>query len=420
MRSKRSTLEATRRFSVVTTLPGDEALTNINYGSFFIANRACTILKISESHTDLSTGGGNEDCQVRKLASGDAPAGGVPCLAGTGIDLTTAINVVQSPALGGAADLVLAAGDRLSLEDDGVLTALEGVCVTVDLQEEVAAAVVRSKVAMYDTRRILLPIHLPDAIAGTALNYGAVFICPADDRYIFVGAEVVYTTKAGAACTLTIERLQGTEAPNNAGAPEGDALLDAAFNLQNDAEVVQYGTVDTVDSGIRTLADGDRIGLLLVGTEGALRNVEVTIELEELLPLRAKQAPTEDERIFVTAVLYGAQPQTTLMMDKFFTASKPCRVVAARCVFTTAVGGACTLQVEKLTGILTQGNGVNLLDGDGFNLNVAATTVQAGTLSAVAGALDLAVGDRLSLAETGALLAAIEGLCVTVELEAIQ
>jgi len=136
MRSKRSTLERTRRFSVVAIIPGAEAATAANYGTFFTANRACTVLKISESHTDLSTGGGNEDLQVRKLASGDAPAGGVACLGGTGIDLTTAINVVQSPALTGVgADLILAAGDRLSLEDDGVLTALEGVCVTVDLEE---------------------------------------------------------------------------------------------------------------------------------------------------------------------------------------------------------------------------------------------------------------------------------------------
>lgn len=417
MRSKRSTLEATRRFSVVTIIPGAESATPANYGDFFIAERPCTVLRVSESHTDLSTGGGAETLDIEKLTTGQASGAGVAVLGGAKIDLKGAINTVQTPALTGTGvDLILAAGDRLSLDDDGVLTALEGVCVTVDLQEEVGVAV-RAKVAMYDTRRILLPIHLPDAIAGTALNYGVAFICPADDRYIFVGAEVVYTIKAGDTATLNIEKLTGTQAPD-----AGVNLLDAAFNLEGDVEVVQYDYALVASLANRTLANGDRLCLVDTGAGNLanLRNVQVTIELEELIPIRAKQSPTEDERIFVTAVLYGAQPQTSGMLDKFFTASKPCRIVAAREAHSTAVGGVCTLQIEKLTATEAPGTGTSLLDGTGFNLNAAADTPQEGTLTTTLTDRILAIGDRLALDETGALLAAVTGLSVTVELEAIR
>lgn len=416
MRSKTSTLERTRRFSVVAIIPGAEAATPANYGDFFIAERPCTVLRVSESHTDLSTGIGAETLDIEKLTTGQASGAGVAVLGAAKIDLTAAIDTVQSPALTAVgADLILAAGDRLSLNDDGALTALEGVCVTVDLQEEVGVAL-RAKVAMYDTRRILLPIHLPDAIAGTALNYGVIFICPAANRYIFVGAEVVYTVKAGADAGLQLEKLVDGEAPDAAG---GDDLLLAEVDLELDAEVVQY-CAPVADVAARTLGAGDRICLVDRGNVAAVRNLQVTIELEELIPVRAKQAPTEDERIFVTAVLYGAQPQTTAMLDKFFTASKPCRIVAARQCHTTAVGGVCTLQIEKLTGIETPGTGTALLDGTGFNLNAAADTIQVGTLTTTVLDRILAIGDRLALDETGALLAAVAGLSVTVELEAIQ
>jgi len=278
----------------------------------------------------------------------------------------------------------------------------------------------RAKVAMYDTKRILLPIHLPDAIAGTALNYGVVFICPADERYIFVGAEVVYTVKAGAAATLQLEKLIDGEAPDAAG---GDDLLTTAFNLQNDAEVPQYG-IPVASVVARTLAAGDRICLVDAGNVAAVRNLQVTIELEELATLRAKEAPTEAERIFVTAVLYGAQPATDAMHDKFFTASKPCRVVAARYVHLIATGDVDGfIQVEKLTGIEIPGAGTDLLTNNvnaGFNGNGAINTIQVGTLTAVAADLVLAIGDRLALSPADTHMGVIRDVCVTVELEAIR
>lgn len=278
---------------------------------------------------------------------------------------------------------------------------------------------VRAKVAMYDTRRILLPIHLPDAIAGTALNYGVIFIAPATGRYKFVGAEMVYTVKAGAAATVTVEKLTGTQAPD-----AGVELLEAAFDMTGDAEVVQYGSIATISDANRTLAVGDRLCLKDTGAGNLanLKNVQVTIELEELVPLRAKEAPYEDERIIVTAVLYGAQPQTAAMHDKFITVSKPCKLVAARYVHTTKSGDALEfIQIEKLTGIEAPGAGTNLLTNNtdkGFDGDEVNETVQDGVIVATGDEI-LARGDRLALDPVDGNLGALAGVCVTVELEAI-
>jgi len=278
----------------------------------------------------------------------------------------------------------------------------------------------RNKTAMYETRRLLLPVHLADALAGAAANYGSIFICPAADRYVFVGAEVVYTVKAGAAATLNLEKLESGEA---AGA--GNLLLAAAFDMTGDAEVPQYGSITGITLANRTLGAGDRIGIVDVGGANLanLRNVQITIELEELIPVSARLAITETERVIVTAILYGAQPQTAAMHDKFFTATKRCEVVAARCVFTTATGDALgMLQVERLQGIEVPGTGDNLLTdnaGAGFDGNGVAETVQDGTIVAT-GAQILEVGDRLALDPVDGNLGTLAGLCVTVELEALE
>jgi len=423
MRSKRSTLERTRRFSVVAIVPGAEAAVVANWGKIFVANRECTVLGVSISYEVASTDGG-ETLTIERLQLVEASGGGDDLLTAP-IPIDGAIRTAHHGTVVGGATCILAAGDRLNILPSATATALQDLCVTVELQEEVGVAV-RAKTAMYDTRRILLPVHLPDTIAGTALNYGVVFICPADDRFIFVGAEIVYTTKAAAAATLQLEKLLDTEAPG-AGAP----LLAAALPLNADAEVPQYGSITGITPAARTLAAGDRINLVDGGAAiAALRNLQVTIELEELIPIRAKQAPTENERIFVTAVLYGTQAAQAqaAMYDKFFTASKPCRVVAARAVQTTAGGdvdGFC--QIEKLTGTAIPGavGNPHLLTNStnkGFNLNPGVDeTVEVGTLTAVAADLILARGDRIALDPVDANIgAAARGLCVTVELEAIR
>ena len=135
MRSKRSTYEATRRFSVVATLPDAEAQAAANWGKIFVADRECTVLSISEVHQILGTDAGAG--VILERLQGTEVSGAGDALAAEA-DLTAAINTVQTPAITGGAVMVLAIGDRLNLIDNVAgLTALKGVCVTVELEEAV-------------------------------------------------------------------------------------------------------------------------------------------------------------------------------------------------------------------------------------------------------------------------------------------
>ena len=122
-------------FATSTTVQGANAATAANYGVFFIAPFACTVVAVRESHTAAGTDAAAVTLDIEKLTGTQAPDAGVAVLGATKIDLKGAVNTVQSPALSGtAADLTLAAGDRLCLKDTGVLTAVAGVAVTVQLK----------------------------------------------------------------------------------------------------------------------------------------------------------------------------------------------------------------------------------------------------------------------------------------------
>lgn len=133
MRSKRSTYEVTRRFSVVATLPGAEAQAAANWGKIYVADRICTVLSISEIHETLSTDPGAG--VILERLQGTEVSGAGDALAAEA-DLTAANNTVQTPAITGGAVMILAVGDRLNLIDNVAgLTALVGVCITVELEE---------------------------------------------------------------------------------------------------------------------------------------------------------------------------------------------------------------------------------------------------------------------------------------------
>lgn len=123
------------RFTVSTTLAGTAAATGANYGKFFVAPRACTVTKISEVHTTAGSDGSAVTLSVERLQGTETSGNGDDLLGATKIDLKGTAETVQSPALTGTtASLTLAAGDRLNLVDTGTLTAVAGVCVTVELE----------------------------------------------------------------------------------------------------------------------------------------------------------------------------------------------------------------------------------------------------------------------------------------------
>lgn len=104
--------------------------------AFFVAPRACTIVAISEVHAVAA--GGASKLQVTKDTGTTAPGAGTDLLTdntNTGFDLNATANTVQNGTLSAtASDLVLAAGDRLSIDFANTIQSTAGLVVTVLLK----------------------------------------------------------------------------------------------------------------------------------------------------------------------------------------------------------------------------------------------------------------------------------------------
>jgi hypothetical protein len=103
--------------------------------AFFIANKPCQVIAISEVHAVAGTDGGAVNIQVTKDTGTDAPGAGTDLLtnnANAGFNLKGTANTVQAGTLvTNDAALLLAKGDRLSVDYAGTLTTLSGVVVVV-------------------------------------------------------------------------------------------------------------------------------------------------------------------------------------------------------------------------------------------------------------------------------------------------
>jgi hypothetical protein len=106
--------------------------------AFFVADRAYIVRAVSEVHSVAGSDGGSVNMQVTKDTSTNAPGAGTDLLTNSssaGFNMKGTANTVQTGILvASAASLTLAAGDRLSVDFAGTLTALAGVVVTVYLE----------------------------------------------------------------------------------------------------------------------------------------------------------------------------------------------------------------------------------------------------------------------------------------------
>lgn len=101
--------------------------------AFFIANRAYQITAISQVHSVAA--GGASTLQVTKDTGTTAPGAGTDLLQSTGFNLNATANTVQNGTLTAtAADLLLAAGDRLSIDFANTIQSTAGLVVTVSLK----------------------------------------------------------------------------------------------------------------------------------------------------------------------------------------------------------------------------------------------------------------------------------------------
>lgn len=97
----------------------------------------------------------------------------------------------------------------------------------------------------------------------------------ADAAYEVVGIREVHSVVGGAAHTVTVEKLTGTQAP-----AAGTVLLTAALSTTGTINTVQAGTLVATAATLK-LAAGDRLALKTAGTVGSLEGV-VTVMLRRI------------------------------------------------------------------------------------------------------------------------------------------
>lgn len=106
-------------------------------GAIYTARRAVRVIQVDEIHAAAGIDVGAVSLDIKKQTGTQAPSAGVSVLAAT-FDLKGTANTRVSKAgadlTATAADKDLAAGNRLSLDFGGTLTAVAGLQVTVTLQ----------------------------------------------------------------------------------------------------------------------------------------------------------------------------------------------------------------------------------------------------------------------------------------------
>jgi len=232
---------------------------------FFIANRPLQISRIDYVHSTLGTDAGAVNLQVTKDVSTNAPGAGTDILtnnANAGFNCKAAINVVQNGALAAAAaTLLLAAGDRLSVDFAGTTTALAGVVVVVTFT------------ASYD--------DLKDITLVAKANADAIdqYIFIADRSYRIVDARYVNAvagTDGGAVnAQLTVD--DGTDAPG-AGVDVLSNNSSAGFNAKGTADTVEVATF--ISEAVRYMLAGNRLSLDMAGVTTTLAGIVITVTVQ--------------------------------------------------------------------------------------------------------------------------------------------
>jgi hypothetical protein len=102
---------------------------------FFTAPVKCEVVSIREVHTTAGSDGSAVSGTIRRCQGTEAATAGDDLLGSTKIDFKGTALTEQTPALTTTtANLILEAGDRLSLDVTGTTTALAGVIITVLLK----------------------------------------------------------------------------------------------------------------------------------------------------------------------------------------------------------------------------------------------------------------------------------------------
>lgn len=207
--------------------------------AFFVANDRYVVTAARWSHATAA--GAASNVQLVKDTGTDAPGAGTNLLTNdtnAGFETDGTANVPQTGALTAtAASLLLAQGDRLSVDYSGTITSLAGVVLTVSLTPLAG--------------RTEIPFFIPSAWAA---NTDQTFFIADRDYIARIGSEV-HAVAAGGTSTAQLTKDTGTDAPG-----AGTDLLLAAWDLN--------GTANTTDPDLLAAAPytvhlraGDRLAI---------------------------------------------------------------------------------------------------------------------------------------------------------------
>lgn len=118
-----------------------------------------------------------------------------------------------------------------------------------------------------------ITVNLFDTQPQTAANYGIFFIAWQPCEVLAI--QEVHGTLAGAAATVTVEKLTGTTAKGS-----GTTLLITAFDLtvaNNTVQKRQSTDFATSSPVPRQLVRGDRLALKSTGTIAAVKDLQITL-----------------------------------------------------------------------------------------------------------------------------------------------
>lgn len=223
--------------------------------TFFQANRDVTITSIKAVYgTAFATG---VTIDVTKDTGTTAAGAGTSVLTAA-MAGDAAINTVITPALSGtAANLSLAAGDRLALKFSATTTGAL-LCVTVTFAPE------------YGRKEITWQLA-PNAQQQVAQCF---FI--ADRNYEVIDASCIFDVAAGGAAKLAVTIDKGTTAPGSGNIVQTDNT-NAGFDLNATARTTQFMTPAPLH--LRLLSPGDRLGLKPTGAAQSIALTEITVSL---------------------------------------------------------------------------------------------------------------------------------------------
>ena len=226
---------------------------------FFIAPRPMLIKSIKECHNVLGTNGSAVTASIKKQDSTETESQGDVLLSSV-FSLKTTINTVQEGALVTTAGYTrMAAGDRLSVDFAGTLTAVAGLCIMVEFEP------------LEDVK--LVTFFSP--VDGAAILDQSFFI--ADRDYQVALSMAVWQVKSSGATNFQVTADNGTSVP---GAGVDLLSNDGAAGFQSDGTALTPEEGAYVTDGIRYIKKGERLSVDFSGTLTALVGVIATVALK--------------------------------------------------------------------------------------------------------------------------------------------